>query len=630
MIFDSQSEDIRFEVTGSEEAKRFLERNLLVSVGSPLTITALCNVLLHISQLDRVPKPAVCAIQAVTIMLGQVEDDARVDKLVDVVADRFLSSLRPFARQMDKTATNLDADLGGLHSILDDLNVIKTLKAEFHASQDELLSRSKEQAEQIYDDDRKAKTLAAAFFPPSPTTISIDPDYDYPDPVCGLQNISRELIITHAHRISPYKAPGPDGIPNDVLTWCIDSIAEHLYWIYRATFSLQMYYDPWHSFITVVLRKPGKPRYDIAKSYRPIALLNTMAKLLTSIILEQLIYIDIEGAFPNAVTARLLHNMRSKGVLEAYVLFVEHMLMDRCTTLQFDDYESQFMEVTNGIGQGDPLSMVLYLFYNADILKIPKTVGRSWSKEDALSYVDDTALIVVGKSFEETHRILADMMTRTGGALDWSQTHNSRFEPTKFALVDFTQKKEPDPNKRGSLHPLVRPSLHIPGLITIQPTASTRYLGVIIDQELRWQAQAHSAVGKGMAWTSQLKRLAKPSTGIKPALLRQLYAGVAIPKMMYAADVWCTPIYETEDGKKARGSVEMATVLTRVQRTAARTILGGLSSSPIDALEVHTNLLPIELLIDKLCQRAATRLASLPKAHPLHDHVQRAARTFVK
>ncbi|THH16336.1 hypothetical protein EW146_g4287 [Bondarzewia mesenterica] len=109
-----------------------------------------------------------------------------------------------------------------------------------------------------------------------------------------------------------------------------------------------------------------------------------------------------------------------------------------------------------------------------------------------------------------------------------------------------------------------------------------------------------------MAWTSQLKRLAKLSTGIKPALLRQLYVGVAIPKMMYAADVWCTPIYETEGGKKARGSVGTATALTRVQRTVARTILGGLSSSPTDALEAHANLLPIELLINKLCQRATT------------------------
>ena len=40
----------------------------------------------------------------------------------------------------------------------------------------------------------------------------------------------------------------------------------------------------------MVLRKPGKPRYDTPKAYRPIALLNTLGKLLTAIIAEQLTY----------------------------------------------------------------------------------------------------------------------------------------------------------------------------------------------------------------------------------------------------------------------------------------------------------------------------------------------------
>ena len=100
----------------------------------------------------------------------------------------------------------------------------------------------------------------------------------------------------------------------------------------------------------------GKPRYNIPKAYRPVALVNTMAKLLSSIVAEDIVYLaekhallpanhfrgrpgctmtdslhllvntvkaawrhkqvasvlflDVEGAFPNAVTERLLHNLR--------------------------------------------------------------------------------------------------------------------------------------------------------------------------------------------------------------------------------------------------------------------------------------------------------------------------------
>ena len=47
------------------------------------------------------------------------------------------------------------------------------------------------------------------------------------------------------------------------------------------------HYNPWKTFTTVVLHKPGKPHYDVPKAYRPIALLNTMWKVLTTIVADQ-------------------------------------------------------------------------------------------------------------------------------------------------------------------------------------------------------------------------------------------------------------------------------------------------------------------------------------------------------
>ena len=40
------------------------------------------------------------------------------------------------------------------------------------------------------------------------------------------------------------------------------------------------------------MQKPGKPRYNIPKAYRPIALMNTMAKLLSAMVMEDLIYMS--------------------------------------------------------------------------------------------------------------------------------------------------------------------------------------------------------------------------------------------------------------------------------------------------------------------------------------------------
>ena len=61
--------------------------------------------------------------------------------------------------------------------------------------------------------------------------------------------------------------------------------------IYRAILRLKIYPAKWKDSTTCVLWKPGKPRYDVPKAYRPIALLNTLAKLLSSIIAEGLSYL---------------------------------------------------------------------------------------------------------------------------------------------------------------------------------------------------------------------------------------------------------------------------------------------------------------------------------------------------
>ena len=319
--------------------------------------------------------------------------------------------------------------------------------------------------------EEKAQVLAKAFFPPPPPNPLAGADCSsYPTDVPNLPGITRDQIRRHAAKLSPYKAPGPDGIPNIVLTRCIDALLEHIYYIYSAALELRVYYEPWKHWNTIVLRKPGKARYDIAKSYRPIALLNTLHKLLTSIIAELMIYwgerhqllppmhfggrpgrtttdavhllaqtikhawrngkvvlalfLNIEGAFPNATTERLLHNMRKRGLPQDLIRFMRQILEGRQTTLCFNGYASAPIPIDNGIGQGDPGSMPGFNFSNADLLDISK--GRK--NERVLAFVDDAVLLAIGSDFAETHDILKDMMTRQGGAMQWSREHNSPFE----------------------------------------------------------------------------------------------------------------------------------------------------------------------------------------------------------
>ena len=67
--------------------------------------------------------------------------------------------------------------------------------------------------------EEKSKILAKTFFPPRPPDDT-PLQFVYPKPICDFDPISREQIKRQLAKLKPYKAPGPNGIPNIVLTKC--------------------------------------------------------------------------------------------------------------------------------------------------------------------------------------------------------------------------------------------------------------------------------------------------------------------------------------------------------------------------------------------------------------------------
>jgi len=59
----------------------------------------------------------------------------------------------------------------------------------------------------------------------------------------------------------------------------------------QASIRLGHFPKPFKHTTTVVLRKPSKPDYTKVKAYRPIALENTLGKIMESIMAENLSYI---------------------------------------------------------------------------------------------------------------------------------------------------------------------------------------------------------------------------------------------------------------------------------------------------------------------------------------------------
>ncbi|CAG7854336.1 SubName: Full=Uncharacterized protein {ECO:0000313/EMBL:CCA76494.1} [Serendipita indica DSM 11827] len=374
-------------------------------------------------------------------------------------------------------------------------------------------------------EEEKAAILAEAFFPPPPSLAPAEPIL-ITGQLPEWSPYTVERIRRAAGNLKHDKAPGPDGIPNAAIQEALPMIEPVLVNIYNAAMRLRRIPKQWKVSTTVVLRKPGKPAYNVAKAYRPIALLNTLGKLLSALMAEDIshlceqynllpnsqfggrpgrtttdalhlltceikkawrqskvasaLFLDIQAAFPNVVKPTLVENMRRKGIPEAYVQTIEDMLTGRTTRLKFDGNHSEPRPITNGNSQGCPLSMILYLFYIAPLLEISNKTNQL-----TIGFVDDTTLLAIGKSFTETHDILKSMMEKPGGVLDWSYRHNSPLEISKVALIDFTRSLD----KRKESTPLILSTTNSQGnpqSVNITSSESYKLLGVILDHQLYW------------------------------------------------------------------------------------------------------------------------------------------------
>lgn len=137
--------------------------------------------------------------------------------------------------------------------------------------------------------DEKVQMFKEAFFPPLPTADLTDiRGFTYPEPEESRMEITAEEVSKAITRVKADKAPGPDGIPNRILKILGTTLVERLLPIFNACATLSYHPRTFKEATTIVFKKPGKDDYTDPKAYRSIALLNTMGKILESIMAEKI------------------------------------------------------------------------------------------------------------------------------------------------------------------------------------------------------------------------------------------------------------------------------------------------------------------------------------------------------
>jgi ribonuclease HI len=277
---------------------------------------------------------------------------------------------------------------------------------------------------------------------------------------------------------------------------------------------------------------------------------------------------------------------------------VESFLHERSTRIKFNGVKSTRFSTPAGVPQGSPLSPILYIFYNADLLDIPHP------GELAMGFIDDIGYGVKGRTALESTTNLKYMLAK---AEQWRKSHGAQFEKSKYVLIHFTRSKNIN----------TEATITIDGT-TIAPATEARYLGVTFDQALKYRTHTNQAVKKGTQFGLAIGRIARATWGSEFKYLRRLFTAVTAPRMDYAAVIWHRP-----EDKTAPTSQQLSKFST-VQRQVMKAITGCFRTTPTAALENETNLPPPTLRLRRKVLNSITRMQTLPPRHPLYKWLSRA------
>lgn len=509
--------------------------------------------------------------------------------------------------------------------------------------------------------DEKAGAFKTAFFPtPPPADLSDIENFEYP-----LDQIFFPPVIPHEVEqailaTGPNRAPGDDTWPNSL--WHklikIPSVLEVLTTLFDAC--LRIGYNPQHfqQSITVVLRKAGDRDYQLAGSYRPVALINTLAKYLEAVVAKRISYavetqgllptghlggrkgistdhaiqilldririawgngkavvslllLDVSGAYDNVSHERLLHDLKKRR-LGQLVPWIRAFLTSRSTRIRMPEGLSQRIPTPTGIPQGSPISPILYLLYNADLIEgcsdtaddidiNPRShTARSRNARErpetfTAGWVDDAALMATGPSEQAN---IARLEQACAKADRWAETHASVFDKKKYALVHFVN---PLANLAKAHTPLCLPG------VTIEPSESARYLGFWLDEDLSFSTHRKKLMQKGATSLQAIRSLGASTWGSSTLAMRRIYQAVIIPQMLFGVAAWFMP---NNDTKGRRATISKA--FEDVQHKAACLIGGAFKTTAAAALGAELHLMPMQILMERVVNETAIRLRTGP------------------
>ena len=233
------------------------------------------------------------------------------------------------------------------------------------------------------------------------------------------------------------------------------------------------------------------------------------------------IFIDLSKAFDTIDHKILINKLNHYGVRGNTLSLIESYLSNRKQCVSALGEISEQLAVIFGVPQGSCLGPLLFLIYINDISNICKS-------NELILFADDTNIFVKGKSKQEVY-IEANMILKKLSIYTMLNKLHVNLEKSCFMYFTKTSSNDENDNENDNIPPIMI------GATEIKRVSEIKFLGVVIDEKLSWDAHVKSLTKKLASCTGSINRIA---ASIPKTLYMNLYYTLFESYITYGITVW--------------------------------------------------------------------------------------------
>ncbi len=308
-----------------------------------------------------------------------------------------------------------------------------------------------------------------------------------------------------------------------------------------------------------------------------------------------MLLLNITEIFDNVLHTRLLHNLKKRKIDNNMTNWILSFLFNRSIIISLSKFTSEVFKTGISISQELLISLILYLFYNINLMKEDE---KTDFKVTDLSYINDVAKMIIEFNMKLNCRRIEDIFAARKN--QWSKRHASKFASVKFQLIHF---KKSDTRVK-QLNQSENDTLHLKNH-TIKSQETEIYLNVLLDKKLKWIAQLRCMKTEILKAINALSSLEDSTWNASLLNLRKIYLICIVSKLLYTCSLWYS---FDEDFNIMRLKRAIIKSLIMIQRCAAQIIAEAFRNISKSTLNMKLHLIFVKYMLKKTFEDTLIKL----------------------